>query len=117
MTDAPPPRSAAPLSGPEKAAVVLLCLGEEAGGALMRGMPEEELRHIGMALSGLGAVPAEAVEAALAEFAEAVGGGGSAGDGAAAARILLSDLLPPDVLDGVLAGERRPRRERTRNRS
>jgi flagellar motor switch protein FliG len=56
------------LNGPEKVAILLLCLGEERGSAVMQLLDEAELQRIGRAMSGLGPIPAELAEAVLAEF-------------------------------------------------
>ncbi|MBM2575672.1 hypothetical protein JQC91_05080 [Jannaschia sp. Os4] len=102
----------ATLTGAEKAALVLVSLGEETGGALMRSLEEADLRRIGTALSTLRRVPAALVEASLAEFADAVAGGGSSIGGRDVARRLLAGILPDAEVEAILDGRGTPRRER-----
>ena len=56
---------AARLSGPEKAAVVLLALGEEHAG-VWRQLDEEEIKVISQAMAGLGQVTSAVVEDSIA---------------------------------------------------
>jgi len=65
------------LNGPQKAAILMLTLGEEQCGRLFGMMHEDEIREISAAMAQLGAVHAEVVENLCAEFTEALGNGGS----------------------------------------
>jgi flagellar motor switch protein FliG len=96
---APPPKR---LNGPEKVAILLLCLGEERGSAVMQRLDEAELQRIGRAMSGLGPIPAELAEAVLAEFRETVMAGGVPPDTFEAARNMLSSFMPDDKVDEML---------------
>ena len=55
------------LGGPEKAAVLFLCLGEDRGTDLMKRLSEDEIRKISHAMAGLGIVPAPVVEEVMVE--------------------------------------------------
>jgi flagellar motor switch protein FliG len=55
------------LSGPEKAAVVLLALGEEHL-PLWQALDQEEIKEISSAMAGLGTVSSAVVEELLVEF-------------------------------------------------
>ncbi|MCE0745032.1 flagellar motor switch protein FliG [Acetobacter sicerae] len=59
------------LTGVQKAAILLLALGEENGTQLVSSMQEHEIREISAAMATMGAVPAEKVEAVCAEFSGA----------------------------------------------
>src|SRR5947208_14798391 len=65
---------AARLSGPQKAAVVLLALGEDHAG-VWRQLDEEEIKVISQAMAGVGEVTSGVVEDLLVEFVSGVGSG------------------------------------------
>ncbi len=50
------------LTGPERAAVLMLALGEQYGGKLWAMLDDSELRELTIAMSSLGVVEASAVE-------------------------------------------------------
>ena len=61
------------LSGPQKAAALMLALGEDHASRLFARMHEDEIRDISAAMANLGSVPARAVEELCQDFAEALG--------------------------------------------
>jgi flagellar motor switch protein FliG len=65
------------LSGQQKAAILMLALGEEQCGRLFSMMHEDEIRELSSAMAQLGAVSAETVERLCADFMESLGGAGS----------------------------------------
>lgn len=65
------------LNGPQKAATLMLALGEEHASRLFARMHEDEIRDISQAMANLGPVAAQAVEDLCREFAEALGQTGS----------------------------------------
>jgi flagellar motor switch protein FliG len=99
------------LSGPEKVAVLLLCLGEQRGSELMQRLDEAEIQRISQAMSGLGAIPAEVAEDVLAEFVETVASGGTPLGTYESARKMLGAFLPDDKVDAMLRDVRAPARE------
>ena len=64
------------LSGAEKAAIVLLALGEEHH-QLWQSLDEEEIKEISQAMSTLGTVHANVVEQLLVEFVSGMSSGGN----------------------------------------
>jgi flagellar motor switch protein FliG len=56
------------LSGPERAAVFMLALGEQYGGKVWNLLDDDELRALSVTMSTLGTVEAESVESLLLEF-------------------------------------------------
>ncbi|MDB5365562.1 MAG: fliG, partial [Rhodospirillales bacterium] len=58
------------LTGPEKAAIFALSLGEENAARLFEHMDDEEVREIAQTMSNLGSVSATVIERLFAEFAE-----------------------------------------------
>src|SRR5664280_1838125 len=56
------------LSGPERAAVLMLALGEQYGGKIFSLLDDDELREISIVMSSLGMIEADTVEQMLLEF-------------------------------------------------
>lgn len=109
-TDAPPP--APRLSGPERVAVLMLCLGEKAGADLMRGLDETDIRSVTRAMFALPSLDPEPVQSILDEFSAVVTAGGAALGSVETARSLLSSFLPPDKVEEFLRQHAPPRLER-----
>ena len=64
-----------PLKGAEKAAILFLCLGEQRGSALMQKLTNEEIQTMTRAMSGLGVIEAEQVDAVMSDFVEGIANG------------------------------------------
>ncbi|RLA87534.1 MAG: flagellar motor switch protein FliG [Deltaproteobacteria bacterium] len=62
------PKSAKELSGPQKAAILLLYLGEEVAGEVMRHLRESEIKKVVPLMAELDQVPREVVEEVVEEF-------------------------------------------------
>ncbi|HEX2817593.1 MAG TPA: flagellar motor switch protein FliG [Phenylobacterium sp.] len=97
---------AAKLSGPEKAAVVLLALGEDHAG-VWKQLDEEEIKVISQAMAGLGQVTAGVVEDLLVEFVSGMGGGNITGSIELTQR-LLSSIMPGEKVDTLMEEIRGP---------
>lgn len=65
------------LTGTQKAAILMLALGEEQSAHLFGLMQEEEIKEISAAVARLGPVPAELVEDLCSEFTESLGSSGT----------------------------------------
>ena len=65
------------IDGTEKAAIVMLALGDEHGLPLWRLMDEEEIREVSQAMSNLGQVSSDTVENLLHEFVSKLSSTGS----------------------------------------
>src|SRR5664279_2664324 len=65
------------LSGPERAAVLMLALGERYGGKIFSMLDDDELREISVVMSSLGTVEADAVEQLLLEFVSRMSASGA----------------------------------------
>ena len=57
-----------PMSGPKRAAILMLALGEQYGGKVWGLLDDDEVRELSMHMSTLGTVEAEVVEDLLLEF-------------------------------------------------
>lgn len=95
-------RRAKRLTGPEKSAILFLCLGEERGGALMQQLETSEISKITRAISAMGEVQAEIVEEVMREFGQKISGYGGITGSVEAARGLLKGFLPEDRVDEIL---------------
>lgn len=95
------------LTGPEKAAVILLALGEEHT-ALWERLDDEEVKEISQAMATLGNVTAEAVEALMIEFVSGLAGSGSVMGSYEQTQKLLSAFLPKERVDGLMEEIRGP---------
>src|SRR5947209_8413278 len=97
---------AARLSGPEKAAVVLLALGEDHAGVWSQ-LDEEEIKVISQAMAGLGQVTSSVVEDLLVEFVSGMGGGAITGS-VELTQKLLAKFMPEDKVDTLMEEIRGP---------
>jgi flagellar motor switch protein FliG len=95
------------LSGPEKAAVVLLALGEEHV-HLWQNLDEEEIKEISQAMSSLGSVPAAVVEQLLIEFVSGLSGTGAIMGSFEQTQRLLQSFLPVEKVDALMEEIRGP---------
>ena len=95
------------LTGPEKAAVILLALGEEHT-SLWERLDDDEVKEISQAMATLGNVTAEAVEALMIEFVSGLSGSGSVMGSYEQTQKLLSAFLPKDRVDGLMEEIRGP---------
>ena len=98
--------TASRLSGPEKAAIVLLALGEDHAG-VWKQLDEEEIKVISQAMAGLGQVTATVVEDLLVEFVSAMGGGNITGS-IELTQKLLTSIMPEDRVDSLMEEIRGP---------
>jgi len=95
------------LSGPEKAAVVLLALGEDHK-HLWAQLDEEEIKEISQAMSWLGTVSASVVEALLVEFVSGLSATGAIMGSFEQTQRLLSAIMPADRVEALMEEIRGP---------
>ena len=95
------------VSGPEKAAVVLLALGVEQT-VLWEALDDEEIKEISQALAGLGTVSAAAVEELLVEFVSGMSATGAIMGSYEQTQRLLAAFLPQDKVDSLMEEIRGP---------
>ena len=95
------------LSGPEKAAIVMLALGEDHT-QLWEALDEEEIREISQIMSGLGTVSSAAVESLLVEFVAGINGTGSILGSFDQTQRLLSSFMPSDKVEALMDEIRGP---------
>jgi len=95
------------LSGAEKAAVILLSLGEDAQ-AIWEGLDDEEVKDISSAMASLGAVPSTVVEDLLMEFVSGLSTTGAIMGSYEQTQRLLNAFLPSEKVDSLMEEIRGP---------
>jgi len=95
------------LSGPEKAAIVLLALGEDHK-TLWAALDEEEIKELSQAMAGLGTVSSVVIEELLVEFISGMGGTGAVMGSFEQTQRLLSSFMPSDKVDNLMEEIRGP---------
>jgi flagellar motor switch protein FliG len=96
------------MTGPEKAAALMLALGEENAAPLFARMHEDEIRDLSHAMSKLGTLPAASVEALLEEFSAALGATGHLVGSFETTERLLLKSLPKDRVMQIMEEIRGP---------
>jgi len=95
------------LSGPEKAAVILLSLGEEHT-QLWKNLDDDEVKEISQAMAGLGTVSSAVVEELLVEFVSGMSGSGALMGSFDQTQRLLASFMPADRVEGLMEEIRGP---------
>ncbi len=96
------------LTGPEKAAVVLLVIGDKYGGPVWNGFDDDEIRIVSLAMSGLGNLESSEVEELLMEFVGKMSAGGAVTGDFDRTELLLAKLLPKERATGIMEEIRGP---------
>lgn len=95
------------MTGAEKAAVILMALRENMA-PVWEKLAEDEIREISHAMSGLGIVESDLVEALISEFVGRMSGSGMIMGSYEQTQKLLSTFLPPDKVDTLMEEIRGP---------
>jgi flagellar motor switch protein FliG len=96
------------LKGPEKAAILLLALGEEHGQNIWKMMGDEEIKEVSQVMSSLGSVTSSLVEKLLVEFVSMISSTGSLVGSYESTERLLSRFLPNERVSLVMEEIRGP---------
>src|SRR5262249_46196871 len=96
------------LTGPERAAVFMLSLGEQYGAKVWNLLDDDELRQLSITMSTLGTVEASAVEELLLEFVSRLSATGAIMGNYDATERLLHQYLPPERVVGIMDEIRGP---------
>ena len=97
----------AKLSGPERAAIVLLALGEDHS-TIWEQLDDEEIKEISQAMAGLGTVSSAVVEQLLVDFISGMSGAGAIMGSFEQTQRLLQNFLPQDKVDTLMEEIRGP---------
>jgi flagellar motor switch protein FliG len=96
------------LSGPERAAVLMLALGEQYGSKTWSLLDDDELRQISVVMSTLGTVDSAAVENLLLEFVGRLSASGAIMGNYEATERLMQQFLPPERVASIMEEIRGP---------
>jgi flagellar motor switch protein FliG len=94
-------------TGIEKAAIVLLCLGEEAK-KLWTLLDEDEIKELSQAMSSLGVIPSATVESVVVEFIQKLSSSGSLMGSFEQTQRMLNAFLPKEKVDTLMEEIRGP---------
>src|SRR3954453_15601220 len=89
------------LTGPEKAAIMMLALGEEHATKLFTHMDDEEIRELSQTMANLGTVSSTIIERLFVEFAEQISSTGSLVGFFESTERLLIYVLDKDKIDQI----------------
>jgi flagellar motor switch protein FliG len=96
------------LSGPEKASILILSLGEEQAAGLFSMMDDEEIKEISQTMANLGTVSADVVERLFVDFAEQMSTTGSLVGTLESTERLLTKVLGNDRVSQIMEEIRGP---------
>jgi flagellar motor switch protein FliG len=96
------------LRGPERAAVLMLSLGDQYGDKVWKLLDDDELRQLSITMSTLGTVQAEAVESLLLEFVGRLSASGALLGNFDATERLLQQHLPTERVNIIMEEIRGP---------
>ena len=96
------------LNGTQKAAMLMLVLGEEATGRLFALMHEDEIKEVSGAMAQLGVVRADQVERICVEFADSMGATGNIVGSFETTERMLQKTLPSDRVTQIMDEIRGP---------
>src|ERR1700761_2528798 len=96
------------LTGAERAAIVMLSLGEEHSQRIWEMMDEEEIKEISQVMSNLGSVSAGLIEKLLVDFVSQMSGTGSVMGSYESTERLLANILPGEKVGTIMEEIRGP---------
>jgi flagellar motor switch protein FliG len=96
------------LSGAERAAVIMLSLGEDHSEQIWKMMDEEEIKEVSQVMSNLGSVSSSVIEKLLVDFVGQMSGTGSIMGSYESTERLLARMLPGDKVGGIMEEIRGP---------
>src|SRR3954449_2061654 len=102
------PKPTKQLTGPERAAVLMLALGEQHGAKIWTLLDDDELRQISIIMSTIGNIESSSVENLLLEFVSRMSASGALMGNYDATERLLQQYLPPERVGGIMEEIRGP---------
>lgn len=102
------PKPSRSLSGAERAAVLMLALGDQYGGKIWGLLDDDELRQLSICMSTLGTIESAMVEEMLLEFVSRLSASGSLLGNYEATERLLQQFLPAERVGGIMDEIRGP---------
>ena len=96
------------IKGPEKAAILLMSLGEESSGKIFASLDDEEIKEISQVMASLGTVSSNVMERLFVEFAEQVSSTGSLVGSMSSTERLLAKTIGADRAAEIMEETRGP---------
>ena len=96
------------LTGPEKAGILMLSLGEEYSSKLFAMMDDEEIKELSQIMASLGAISSSIVKRLFVEFADQISSTGSLIGSHESTERLLMKTLPKDRVEAIIEEIRGP---------
>ncbi len=103
-----PMHNGRPLTGVERAAVLLLSFGQEHGEDVWKLLDEDEVRELSVAISRLGVIDSSIVDTLLVDFVGQLSGNGGLLGNTSATERLLTQFLPNDRVNNIMEEIRGP---------
>jgi flagellar motor switch protein FliG len=98
----------AKVSGPKRAAMLMLALGEQYGAKVWQMLDDDEIRELSIVMSSLGTIEADVVEDLLLEFVSRMSASGALMGNFDATERLLQQYLPKERVNGIMDEIRGP---------
>jgi flagellar motor switch protein FliG len=96
------------VTGPEKAAIMMLAVGEEGAAKLFSLMDDEEIREISQMMANLGTIDASIVEKLFVDFVEQMSSTGSLTGSMTSTEKLLNKVFTEDRVEAIMEEIRGP---------
>jgi flagellar motor switch protein FliG len=96
------------LTGAQKAAVVIMAIGETRAGKLLEKMDDEEIKEVSQAMATVGQVKADVVEELFRDFVAGFAGGGSLVGSFESTERLLAKIMGNDRVSDIMEDIRGP---------
>src|SRR3954465_12930089 len=96
------------LTGPQRAAILMLALGAQPGSKVWALLDDDELRELSIVMSTIGTIEAPLVENLLLEFVGRLSASGALMGNYDATERLLQQFLPPERVGGIMDEIRGP---------
>jgi flagellar motor switch protein FliG len=102
------PQNTIKVSGPKRAAMLMLALGEQYGAKIWQMLDDDEIRELSIVMSSLGTIEADIVEDLLLEFVSRMSASGALMGNFDATERLLQQYLPKERVNGIMDEIRGP---------
>src|SRR6201997_2198669 len=96
------------LSGAERAAIIMLALGEDHSQRIWQLMDEEEVKEVSQVMSNLGSISSNLIEKLLVDFVSQMSGTGSLMGSYESTERLLARMMPEDKVGQIMEEIRGP---------
>lgn len=91
------------LSGPQRAAVLLLILGEKHGGPIWSMLEEDEVKRVSYAMAQLGSIETKTVESLVVDFVSRLSSAGAVTGSIDRTEELLGKIFPADQVSAIIS--------------